>query len=78
MIRTTSSLSRTGISPLGNAIWQRTIHRRWEVLAETQCPDCGYPWLNGALAHDCKLWQEDAQTWRDIWSAADPPSNGQE
>ncbi|QSM03904.1 hypothetical protein PROPHIGD91-2_51 [Mycobacterium phage prophiGD91-2] len=48
------------------------------MLAETQCPDCGYPWLNGALAHDCKLWQEDAQTWRDIWSAADPPSNGQE
>ncbi|RIR38472.1 hypothetical protein [Mycobacteroides abscessus] len=56
------------------------IHQTLKVHSESQCPDCGYAWLNGALAHDCAQFRADVEAWRAAWSnmwpANHPPSNG--
>lgn len=52
------------------------------MLAETQCPDCGFArWAEGFSTHDCAQFRADVEAWRAVWSnmwpANDPPSNGE-
>lgn len=53
------------------------------MLAETQCPDCGFArWAEGFSTHDCEQFRAEVQAWtaiwKDIWTTSDPPSNGED